>query len=252
MKHTTATPIVLVAGMLLAAGSLTAAPNILQSPEAEFFEDFQLPSVPAGPSGLAWFQGETYPGFYVYIEGNEDAEGAPSNIVLSENAAHTGSTRLYSFAKESNFSPGLIVGSSSGKTGLALRLVNETGKTIRAIQISYVGMQWFDAAETPKSIKLGFHVGDPTSDLQEDVDAFLQGGNDIWEEILEGAFATPVVGNSGEVNPLAEGRREVHTPLEFLDWPNGEVLWLRWDFSGPPWGARLSIDDVRVQIKDVD
>lgn len=219
----------------------------LTSPDQVYAQTFQHIG-PIGNAGIPWTQGETIPGFYVYLGGLEESDdNVPEFLNQSRDGMSTGTLRFYCYTLDGQNSLGFATGSSTQGAYLALRLENKTGETIPSITLSYTGHQWFDGVNRTKKVPVSFALGDPASMDNVAVSDYLsqdQAGQ--WNDFAEATFLLPKGEDSGEVDPMTDGKVEVSADLKFLDWKPDTALWLRWDFGVPPQGFRLSIDDIKV------
>lgn len=209
-------------------------------------ENFENITVRVGPTGSEWNPGQTIPGFYAVI-GALEPDGAPKYIAQNPNGERANSTQLYLFEKEDHRSLGFAVGSSTGDAILALRLENQSDQNIKEISLSFDIHQWSSSSKQPKVVKLSFTEGDPLTLAPADVYHFLSSKEDSikWTDIPKGEVVVQFQGEEASVNPLVDGVSKVSVRQAFLDWPPNTALWIRWNFSGSPWG-KLSLDNVRV------
>lgn len=236
----------LVSSVSINAEGSSDSPEIT-SPSEAYLQTFQDISN-IGNSGLPWTQGETIPGYYVYLGGLPDDEiGVPPIIARNKDGKSTGTLRFYCFTKEDHRSVGFATGSSTRGAYLALRLVNDSSETIQTITLSYTGHEWFDGVARPKQVGVSFTLSDPADFEDVTISDFLgQDPAGRWSLFDGAGFDLPVTDETGDVDPMGAGKVEVSATQKFLDWKPGTALWLRWDFGSAPTGFRMSIDDIKV------
>lgn len=133
---------------------------------------------------------------------------------------------------------GSVPGLGSGSIYFAARVVNDTGLTLTAFDLAYVGEQWRNSGNTNPSqflVSYQFDAADITSGT--------------WTSIGDLTFTSPHTGGTAENlngNDPANRVGLSATISDNFQWQPGQELWLRWEnpnTSGTNHG--ISIDDVQ-------
>jgi RHS repeat-associated protein len=204
---------------------------VYQSLEDVYTQNFN--SLPSTGSTYTWTDNSTIAGWYAANSGS-----------LSFNPAGvtTGSTttgNLYSFGSSGASDRALgSIGSGSSNAGgffYGVKLTNDTGVTINAITISYVGEQWRNSAAAAQTVSFQYSLS--TTGIK----------TGTYTSVPALDFTSPVTGGtSGALNGNSTANRTVVGPVTItgIYWPPNATLWIRWsdpDHSGFDHG--LSIDD---------
>ena len=110
---------------------------------------------------------------------------------------------------------GLESANGSGITTFALKLVNDTGSSISAINLSFVGELWRQA--TAKTINFGYVVANTSASLP------TSGSTSLGSISCTGGSAGPVDGTLG-VNQTNINL----TAASISNWGDNQALWLTW------------------------
>ncbi|HXI83997.1 MAG TPA: PEP-CTERM sorting domain-containing protein [Verrucomicrobiae bacterium] len=110
---------------------------------------------------------------------------------------------------------GLESANGSGITTFALKLVNDTGSSISAINLSFVGELWRQA--TAKTVNFGYVVANTSASLP------TSGSTSLGSISFTGGSAGPVDGTLG-VNQTNINL----TAASISNWGDNQALWLTW------------------------
>lgn len=204
---------------------------VYQSLEDVYTQNFD--SLPSTGTSYTWSDNSTIAGWYAANTGSVSFNPAGVTTGATTNG------NLYSFGSSGASDRALgSIGSGSNNAGgfyYGAKFVNDTGLTINAITISYVGEQWRNSAAAAQTVSFqysltatGIKSGAYTSISALDFTSTLTGGT------------------SGAVNGNSTAARRMIGPITITDvyWPPGTTLWLRWsdpDHTGFDHG--LAIDD---------
>jgi hypothetical protein len=191
-------------------------------------------------SGAAtWTNNSTIPGWF------HSRTGTGTTIVANDGSSNAGN--LYSFGTGTATDRALgSEGSGNAAIGnmfWGLRLQNNTGATIRSLDVAYTGEQWRNSAAAAHTLAFSYLVGSPT--VTGSLAEFQSAG--VAVPSLD--FTSPITGGAaGALNGnLAANRVSVSHSISGLSVPNGTEVMLRWadpDHTGADHG--LSIDDFSV------
>jgi hypothetical protein len=157
--------------------------------------------------------------------------------VISEGGPYTGTPPAGSSV--TNRALGLLATSTTGPTAFGVKLINQTGKTLFSISLSYLGELWRQQGRA-QTLAFGYTI-DPTAAnlLSTNVTA--------WVPSLSVSFPT----NPGGLQIL-DGTRSTNqvsiaaTNLPIAPWPAGAALWLVWLAADNQGGAQgIAIDNLR-------
>ena len=109
------------------------------------------------PSGSAtWTDDSTIPGWYhARVTGTETIDADDGSIT-------TGGFHSYGTGTASDRALGSLGSSATGGVFWGVRLQNNTGTTITAIDVSYIGEQWRNSGAAAQTIAFSYLVGSPT------------------------------------------------------------------------------------------
>lgn len=210
------------------------------SPGALIAENFDsLPSVNPLEDDTPWLNDSTIPGWVANRTGSGDT------VVASTGSTATGA--LYSFGSSSDTERALgSVGSGTAKNfTFGVGIVNQSGRTLQDLAISYVGEQWRNANDSTQTMTFEYRMGAglTLADIgHASTDA------DGWTSLSSLDFHSPVVGGKvGLIDGNADSHRTALSAVLQTDWLDEEVLLLRWsdpDHVGSDHG--LAIDDFNM------
>jgi predicted extracellular nuclease len=218
----------LFAPCALAQVSLTA----LDTPYAQNFD-----TLPASGNGT-WSNNSTIAGWY------HARTGTGATVVANDGSNNAGNLYSYGTGSASERALG-SVGSGNAAVGSlfwGVRLKNNTGSTITALDVAYNGEQWRNGASAAQTVAFSYlAAGTVTGTLTE----FQSAGTAVTT--LD--FASPVTGGTaGALNGnLAANRTAKSATISGLNIPVGGEIMLRWsdpDHASADHG--LAIDDFTV------
>ena len=155
---------------------------------------------------------------------------------ISEGGAYTGTPIASSVT---NRALGLLATSTTGPTAFGVKFVNQTGKTLSSISLSYLGELWRQQARS-QTLAFGYTVDATATNL-------LSTNVTAWVPSLNVSFPT----NAGGLEIL-DGTQSsnqvsvVVTNLPIAPWPPGAALWLVWRAADSQGSAQgLAVDNLR-------
>ena len=209
--------------------------------------DFAYPIIPSGSVGGLGLAGKM-DGWYGWA-GTLTKLGASvgdqsTGGQISEGAAYTGAITAAG-SSVTNRALGLLATSTTGPTAFGVKFVNQTGKTLSSISLSYVGELWRQQARA-QTLAFGYTV-DPTATnpLSTNVTAWVTSLgvsfpiNPGGLEVLDGTQPANQVTVSASNLPIAP-------------WTPGAALWLVWlaaDSQGSAQG--IAIDNLHFSASVV-
>ncbi len=230
----TATALLGFSALILSSGTQAQVSlTTLGTPHTQNFD-----TLPATGSAT-WTNNSTIPGWF------HARTGTGTTIVANDGSSNAGN--LYSYGTGTTTDRALgSLGSGNAAVGnlfWGIRLQNNTGAVINALDISYVGEQWRNSAAAAQTVAFSFGVGTPT--VTGSLAEFQVPG--IAVNQLD--FTSPITGGAaGALNGnLAANRATMTFSITGLSIPNGTEVMLRWsdpDHAGADHG--LSIDDFSV------
>jgi uncharacterized protein len=195
-------------------------------------------TLPASGSAT-WTNNSTIPGWF------HARTGTGTTIVANDGSSNAGN--LYSYGTGTATERALgSVGSGNAAVGnlfWGLRLQNNSGATITALDVTYTGEQWRNSAAAAQTVDFSYLVGSPT------VTGSLAEFQSAGVAVAALNFTSPITGGAaGALNGnLAANRVSLTFSIGGLSIPNGTEVMLRWsdpDHTGADHG--LSIDDFAV------
>ena len=186
-----------------------------------------------------WTNNSTIPGWF------HARTGTGTTIVANDGSSNAGNLYSYGTGTATDRALG-SVGSGNAAVGnlfWGVRLQNNTGATITALDVSYTGEQWRNSAAAAQTVAFSYLVGSPT--VTGSLAEFQSAG--VAVAALD--FTSPITGGAaGALNGnLAANRTAKTFSITGLSIPNGTEVMLRWadpDHTGADHG--LSIDDFSV------
>ena len=168
-----------------------------------------------------WADNTTIPGWY-------------SNRTVYIGDAGTSTTgALYSYGTSASSDRALgLLSSSTTIFQFAIRLVNNTGRTLSGLNISYNGEQW---RQTANSQSLVF-------ESQVNASSISAG---TWIANTSFNFTSPKTGTAGALDGNASGNFIPISGTLSSTVTNGQEIWLRWTKTGTT-SPGLSIDDISI------
>ena len=195
-------------------------------------------TLPASGSAT-WTNNSTIPGWF------HQRTGTGTTIVANDGASNGGNLYSYGTGTATDRALGSL-GSGNAAIGnmfWGVRLQNNSGTTINALQINYYGEQWRNSAAAPQTIAFSYLIGSPTvtGSLAEFQSAGVPVTNLDFTSPVSGGAAGALDGN------LAANRTLIGYTITGLSIPNGTEIMLRWsdpDHTGADHG--IGIDDFSV------
>ena len=186
-----------------------------------------------------WTNNSNIPGWF------HARTGTGTTIVANHGSSNAGNLYSYGTGTATDRALG-SVGSGNAAIGnlfWGVRLQNNTGATITALDISYTGEQWRNSAAAAQTVAFSYLVGSPTvtGSLAEVQSAGVAVAALDFTSPITGGVAAALDGN------LAANRVTLTFSIGGLSIPNGTEVMLRWsdpDHTGADHG--LSIDDFAV------
>ena len=204
-----------------------------------YHQDFNsLPS-----SGIEiWESNTSYiPGWTV-----QRTNKSANTITAGTGSSNTGGLYSYGTSGSSERALGSISSSNAGEFTYNLLLQNDTGSTIKAIDVTYFGEQWRcgSVSTGEQSLTFAYAIAKHPSEFNLSPKA-TKG----WVEVPEMQFRSKVNYVEGKTvvnGNLPEHRSFLTTTLR-VDVPEGHYVMLRWkDADEPEMDHGLAIDDVTV------
>ncbi|UXI66242.1 hypothetical protein N4264_15955 [Tahibacter amnicola] len=200
-------------------------------------------TLPASGSAT-WTNNSTVPGWF------HARTGTGTTIVANDGSSNAGNLYSYGTGTATDRALGAL-GSGNAAIGnlfWGVRLQNNTGATITALDVSFVGEQWRNSAAAAQTVAFSYLVGSPT--VTGSLAEFQSAGTAV--AALD--FPSPITGGAaGALNGnLAANQVTVTSTISGLSIPNGTEVMLRWsdpDHTGADHG--LSIDSFAVTPQGV-
>ena len=190
------------------SGEITLA--AIGAPHSEDFDSL-APNGSSGTVPLGWYFLETGGSgdSSTYVNTAYRADDGSSNFGDTYSYGEAGSSeRAFGCLRSNRLVP--ILGA---------QFVNDTGHSIHALDISYVGEQWRTGADGREADRLEFQ-------LSTDATALNTGSWTTHESLT---FYSPVIATAGALDGNADGNRELLSGLiTGLDIPDGDTFWIRW------------------------
>jgi uncharacterized repeat protein (TIGR01451 family) len=195
-------------------------------------------TLPASGSAT-WTNNSTIPGWF------HARTGTGTTVVANDGSSNAGNLYSYGTGTATDRALGSL-GSGNAAIGnlfYGVRLQNNTGATITALDVSYTGEQWRNSAAAAQSVAFSYLVGSPT--VTGSLAEFQSAG--VAVPALD--FTSPITGGTAGAldGNLAANRVAIMFSITGLSIPNGTEVMLRWadpDHTGADHG--LSIDEVSV------
>ena len=168
----------------------------------------------------------------------------PANtaLIVNTGTGNTGALYSYGATNATDRALGSIGSLNGGEYAYGLLLQNNTGTTIRELDVNYVGEQWRSANNTTGVHKITFWYA-----IRSDKNSFnlWPAGDAGWTPVNELTFFSPVYFATGSPlngNSAANRRMLFHTLA--VNIPAGHYIMLRWkDADEPEADHGLAIDD---------
>jgi hypothetical protein len=202
--------------------------------------DFAYPIIPSGFVGGLGLAGKM-DGWYGWA-GTLTKLGASvgdqsTGGLISEGGAYTGAVTAGSSV--TNRALGLLATSTTGPTAFGVKFLNQTGRTLSSINLSYTGELWRQQART-QTLAFGYTVDVSATNL-------LSTNVTAWVQSLDVGF--PASPGGLEILDGTQSSNQVSlavTSLAITNWPPDAALWLVWVASDSQGGAQgIAIDDLR-------
>ncbi|OKL40155.1 T9SS type A sorting domain-containing protein [Pontibacter flavimaris] len=196
----------------------------------------QLPATGTG----VWKNGQEYmPGLAAYRSKNDTI------ITANNGQANTGGLYSYGPNGSTDRALGSLASTNAGQFTYNLLLQNNTGNTIKSVEVNYTGEQWRVSNVTAPQHVLSFWYAISSNPATVNTSPSK---NEGWTEVPELKFYGPKFFSSG--GPIngnaAENRALLHYIIQ-LEIPAGHYLMLRWkDADETEADHGLAIDDVTV------
>lgn len=195
-------------------------------------------SLPASGSAT-WTNNSTIPGWF------HARTGTGTTIVANNGSSNAGNLYSYGTGTATDRALG-SVGSGNAAVGnlfWGVRLQNNTGATITALDVSYTGEQWRNSSAAAQTVAFSYLVGSPTvtGTLAEFQSAGVAVASLDFTGPITGGAAVALDGN------LAANRVTLTFSIGGLSIPNGTEVMLRWsDQDHASFDHGLSVDDFAV------
>jgi hypothetical protein len=211
-----------------------SAQVIVTNPTQPYTQNFDVAAlrVPDGQDNVRWTDNSTVPGWYL----------TGDYTLTTAMGGTTAGNHNYGVSGSSDRAIGFRLWDSSYSIGLGL--TNNTGKTIKAIDISYRGEQYQVTTFSAGSIGVFYKIGGTYSGL-------TTFGRPGWTRVPELTWTTPKSSAPvpATLNGNADGNFIVKTGRVDLTWNNGETLWLGWHYTNTSWTVHaFGLDDVSVSF----
>lgn len=196
--------------------------------------------MPATGVGV-WANGTYYfPGWAVYRTKATDA------LTANPGTANAGGLYSYGAVNASDRALGSLSSSTAGEFTYTLLLQNNTGSTIKSVEVNYTGEQWRTSNSTA-----GQHVISFWYAISSNKESFKPSpaSDKGWIEIPELKFHGPKYYMAGgPLNGNAADNRRMLEHILSVDIPAGHYLMLRWkDADEVEADHGLAIDDVSIK-----
>lgn len=227
---------VAIAALLASCAGIAQAQVSITATGSPVTQDFN--ALPA--SGTAtWANNVTLPGVY------HARTGTGTTVVANDGTGTGGNLYSYGSGTASERALGSL-GSGNAAAGSffwGLRLRNDTGETLRSLEVSFVGEQWRNSAAAAQAIGFSYVVGAPS------VGGLLADFQAAGTAVPALSFTSPITGGTAAAlnGNLAANRVALSATITGLSIPAGTEILLRWsdpDHTGADHG--LAIDDVVV------
>ena len=188
----------------------------------------------------AWADDTTLPGWYSQFSLQ------PTNPTAYRAESGSGSTgAIYSYGTGANTDRafGSVCSGTPGDIFIALKLTNNTGSTITALDISYAGEQWRNGGNTSaQQLDFQYQVASPGAIT--DANTPVTG----WTDFNALDFVSPITGaTAAALDGNAVSNRTTKSANLTVTVNNGQEIWLRWkDTNDTGNDHGLAIDDLSV------
>lgn len=215
------------AAMTVAGANAQVVLNTIGAPYTENFNSL-------GTGNVTWTDNSTLTGWYL------TAENSQVLLVSSNGSSSTGQAYNFGATSNSDRSIGYIGSNSNDWTNYFLRLQNNTGSVITALDISYDGRLWRSGGAQPSNSNNSFAFyyasGFPTLPDSTSVTG--------WTAFTSLNYAPTVDVSSGS---LSGNATIISASLTGLNIPQGGEITLRWfGNNGSGVDAGLAIDNLSV------
>lgn len=201
-----------------------------------YTQDFD--TLPASGS-VTWTNNSTIPGWF------HARTGTGTTLVANDGSSNAGNFYSYGTGTATDRSLGALNSGNAaiGNIFYSVRLQNNSGTTITALQVNYYGEEWRNSAAAAQTIAFSYLIGSPT------VTGSLAEFQSAGVPVTQLDFTSPVTGGTaGALNGnLAANRTFIGYTITGLNIPSGTEIMLRWsdpDHTGADHG--LAIDDFSV------
>lgn len=181
-----------------------------------------------------WSDNTTLPGWYRTMT-SDGTPGVENRWRVDDGNAPGGSLYSYGSFGSSDRALGFVTSTNLPRIDVGLALRNDTGATLSAFSLRFVGEQWRHGATGAQSLEFSYGFGNPS----------LLGGS--FARAAELDFSAPQISgtNSGLNGNFATNRSVIQGSVDGFAWNPNEVLWLRWTGSDHPAGDHgLSLDNL--------
>ncbi|HEX3800100.1 MAG TPA: lamin tail domain-containing protein [Verrucomicrobiae bacterium] len=195
--------------------------------------DFAFPVTATGGGGLGL---QTMAGWYGLAD---PTASVGTRLGATDGDQTTGGQNSFGSPNSNNRALGLLATSTTGYTAFGLKLVNDTGETLKYVNLQYTGELWRQS-DTPKTVEFYYYL-DPTAAaaFSTNTTGFIPAMNVVFPTLPADKGGDPVIGTD------AANQTNLAFTNQFITWPANAALWLVWempDSSGKAQG--MGIDNL--------
>ncbi|MCW5943341.1 MAG: PEP-CTERM sorting domain-containing protein [Fimbriimonadaceae bacterium] len=230
----------LLAGLAGAQISFTGAP---------YNQDFD--TLANTGTNIAWTDNVTIAGWYMRRM-NDPALELADQYNASDGTSNTGAVYSFGTTGSSERTLGSIASGSVEHTVFGARFTNNTGSTITAFNLDYVGEQWRDGNNvTLHSLMFSYKVGGTTigDDTQAGAGTLGYGADPTFTRVASLDFTGPIGTTTARAldGNLVENQVGVSGSVTGISWGAGQDLWIRWvDLNDVGNDHGLGVDNVNL------
>ncbi len=176
-----------------------------------------------------------------------DGNSLPLNYNVNDGSSKTAALTAYydptQQASGNNLALGAVTGSGSGTVIYGIKLVNNTGGSLNAVSLAYMG-ELFHQDTGGKTLTFGYAVDPTGTQTLPTSNVTLYGGLNV------GGFTTGAAGAVAQSAGSQENLSVTNLPLATA-WGAGQTLWLTWTMDKAGGGQGLAIDNLSFSAANV-
>lgn len=197
----------------------------------------------------AWTDNTTIAGWYMRRMDDVNGELA-DQYNASDGASNTGAVYSYGTTGSTERAFGSIASGSVEHMAYGARLLNNTGSTITAFTLDYIGEQWRNGGNaSAHTLLFSYNIGGSTigADTQPSGGTAGYSADPTFTRVASLDFTGPIASASASSldGNLVENQVQVTGTVSGISWGAGQDLWIRWvDLNDVGNDHGLGIDNV--------